>query len=353
MALQSQLFRQDPKLEAAAVSDPAHIMPGARGEHVRKIQLALIQVDSADIAADGTYGSATSAAVLAYTKKRNIVNHSYQAKADNIVGKMTITALDKELAVLDDERGCPDCKFGMTNGPPRQKLIASPALLASAGAPTPPAQPRDEALERRGGAIQWVNAALHYIRQIHGIALMQRLNHPDSLKMNLSGIENTEPIKALKVHFKFQDAPDSLQFLNDLSAVYRNILKVVTAADTFFANDMVKDDFAYAYLGALNRSDTDPKKKVFFCKPYLGKGPLFQTGVIVHEGAHFVHPRIDHIASELPKFDGTPVNGVLAPSTHNYVQMTNDEAFRNAYSYAQFALHAFKGTDYRITPFNE
>src|SRR3954463_9380189 len=72
MALQSQLFRNDPKLEAAAVSDPAHIVPGARGEHVRKIQLALIQLDRAAIAADGVYGPATAAAVLAYKKKRNI-----------------------------------------------------------------------------------------------------------------------------------------------------------------------------------------------------------------------------------------------------------------------------------------
>jgi hypothetical protein len=353
MTLKSNLFRGDPKLQAAAVSDPAHIAPGATGEHVRKIQLALIQLGGAAITDDGIYGPATAAAVLAYKQKRNIVNRSYQTKADNIVGKMTIAALDKEMAVFDDERGCPECQFGMHKEPPRRKLIASPALLASVGAPTPPAQPRDEALARRGDALNWINAALRFIRQVHGIALLQRMNNSTQLKMSFSGIEGTEPIKALKVHFKFQDAPDSLTFLNDLSAVYRNILKVVTAADTFFANDMVKNDFAYAFLGSLNRADTDPKKKIFFCKPYLGKGPLFQTGVIVHEGAHFVHPRIDHIASELPKFDGTLVHGVLARSTHNYVQMTNDEAFRNAYSYAQFALHAIKGMDYRITPFNE
>jgi len=78
MALQSQLFRGDPQLEAAAVSDPAHIEPGARGEHVRKIQLALIQLDGADIDPDGQYGPATAAAVLAYKQKqkRNIINRT-------------------------------------------------------------------------------------------------------------------------------------------------------------------------------------------------------------------------------------------------------------------------------------
>ena len=97
MALQSQLFRGDPKLEAAATSDPAHVAPGSRGEHVRKIQLALIQLDSATIAPDGIYGPAMAAAVLAYKQKRNIVNRSYQTKADNIVGKMTMAALDREM----------------------------------------------------------------------------------------------------------------------------------------------------------------------------------------------------------------------------------------------------------------
>ena len=40
MALQSSLFRGDPKLEAAAVSDQAHITLGATGPHVKKIQLS-------------------------------------------------------------------------------------------------------------------------------------------------------------------------------------------------------------------------------------------------------------------------------------------------------------------------
>ena len=97
MALQSKLFRGDLKLEAAATSDPAHIVPGAKGEHVRKIQVALIKIDGAAINQDGVYGPATAAAVLAYKKKRNIVNRSYQTQADNIVGKMTVVALDKEM----------------------------------------------------------------------------------------------------------------------------------------------------------------------------------------------------------------------------------------------------------------
>jgi peptidoglycan hydrolase-like protein with peptidoglycan-binding domain len=98
MALQSRLFAGDPKLEAAASSDPAHIQRGATGEHVRKIQIALTRLDGATIATDGQFGPATAAAVLAFKKKRDIVNRSYQSQADSIVGRMTMAALDSEMA---------------------------------------------------------------------------------------------------------------------------------------------------------------------------------------------------------------------------------------------------------------
>lgn len=97
MALSSHLFRGNPRLEAAAVSDSAHVMRGATGEHVRKVQLALIELEGSSINANGVYGPETAAAVLAYKQRRNIVNRSYQSRADDIVGKMTIAALDREM----------------------------------------------------------------------------------------------------------------------------------------------------------------------------------------------------------------------------------------------------------------
>ena len=99
--LRSRLFRGDPKLEAAAVSNPAHVLPGSTGQHVGKIQLALILLDAAVIADSEldslTYGDSTARAVLAYKRKRNIVNRSYQTQADNIVGMMTMASLDSEM----------------------------------------------------------------------------------------------------------------------------------------------------------------------------------------------------------------------------------------------------------------
>jgi peptidoglycan hydrolase-like protein with peptidoglycan-binding domain len=107
MLLKSNLFAGDARLEACAASHPAHVMPGATGPHVRKIQEAIITLDGAVIdqaELDAShYGPSTASAVLAYKSKRDIVNPSYQSQADNIVGIMTIKALDAELVAHQTE----------------------------------------------------------------------------------------------------------------------------------------------------------------------------------------------------------------------------------------------------------
>src|SRR5215813_3816484 len=105
MGLQSRFFRDVPQLEASAVSDPSHIQQGAIGDHVSLIQQALVVLDGAHIFRSELwakrYGPSTAAAVLRYKKKRGIINRSYQTQAYNIVGKMTMAALDKEMLRLE------------------------------------------------------------------------------------------------------------------------------------------------------------------------------------------------------------------------------------------------------------
>lgn len=109
MGLKSKLFSGDRKLEACLVTPSAHILSGAVGDHVSKIQQAIMLLDK--VAIDGgelqgkRYGQSTASAVLAYKKKRSIVNFSYQKTADNIVGQMTIDRLDKEM--FDKEKVSP------------------------------------------------------------------------------------------------------------------------------------------------------------------------------------------------------------------------------------------------------
>jgi peptidoglycan hydrolase-like protein with peptidoglycan-binding domain len=105
LALQSRLFVGDAALEAAAASDAAHIVQGSSGPHVRKIQTALSLLDDAKLNADGSYGRLTAAAVLNYKRARAIINTARQTEADDIVGQMTIAALDAELVVAEGPKG--------------------------------------------------------------------------------------------------------------------------------------------------------------------------------------------------------------------------------------------------------
>jgi hypothetical protein len=101
MGLQSKLFKDDAALEACLLHDSAHILQGAVGDHVKKIHIALRQLGNLSInegeLKGKRYGPSTGAAVLAYKQKRHIINYRYQTEPDNIVGKMTIAALDREM----------------------------------------------------------------------------------------------------------------------------------------------------------------------------------------------------------------------------------------------------------------
>lgn len=114
MPLQSKHFQDQPKLEAALTSDHDHIIPGATGDHVSKIQSALFILNNAKIESteleNSIYGPSTSQAVFNYKTDRKIINLSYQNKADSIVGRMTIDALDKEILAKEKEGAEPFIK---------------------------------------------------------------------------------------------------------------------------------------------------------------------------------------------------------------------------------------------------
>jgi peptidoglycan hydrolase-like protein with peptidoglycan-binding domain len=105
MGLRSNFLSGDPALEACLVQDSAHVTQGAVGDHVAKIQAALnltagLEIDPSERNLQ-RYGPSTAAAVLQYKTARNIVNLTYQTQPDNIVGKMTIAALDNDMVQLE------------------------------------------------------------------------------------------------------------------------------------------------------------------------------------------------------------------------------------------------------------
>ena len=105
MPLRSRLFAGDRRLEACLVDDKAHLTPGTRGDFVSKVHTALFLVDGLNVDASDLrtqlYGPSTAAAVLAYKRKRHIVNPTYQRTEDDIVGKMTVASLDNEVALRE------------------------------------------------------------------------------------------------------------------------------------------------------------------------------------------------------------------------------------------------------------
>ena len=92
----------------------------------------------------GFYGPSTAAAVLAYKRKRDIVNRTYQSQADNIVGIMTIKSLDDELAgneVPEDPQSTANCqrRFFVSRGDSAsvaKKLLSAAQQTSSPGIST-------------------------------------------------------------------------------------------------------------------------------------------------------------------------------------------------------------------------
>ena len=133
MPLISNLFKDNQRLQACLVSDPAHVTPESTGEHVRLIQFALLDIEDAPIAQTELdaqrYGPTTAAAVLAFKKKRNIINRAYQSSPDNVVGKMTINALDK---AMYERQYTPRSRDGRCpRGTPAVQPILRPRTLTS------------------------------------------------------------------------------------------------------------------------------------------------------------------------------------------------------------------------------
>lgn len=143
MALTSQLFRGNKALEACEVKDPAHIKIGATGDHVAKIQFALftldrLVIDRQELVAQH-YGKSTAAAVLAYKKRRKIINPSYQSTADNIVGKMTIASLDKDMQVRERVPKPPgDCLLSPSRPSNAFGVAGAPSAVAGSSSVTAP-----------------------------------------------------------------------------------------------------------------------------------------------------------------------------------------------------------------------
>lgn len=113
--LRSALFRDQERLQKAAVNHAYHVMKGDQGSYVARIQCFLLycgifeEVDSIFVEENSGFkegfqeefnndyfGEWTEVMTLLYKVERDIVDRSRQTLADAIVGVMTIRRMDTE-----------------------------------------------------------------------------------------------------------------------------------------------------------------------------------------------------------------------------------------------------------------
>jgi hypothetical protein len=164
MALLSNFFKGNRALENSLVLDSAHIVPGASGDHVSKIQLALLVLDNTSIARNELttklYGQSTAAAVLAYKNKRRIINFSYQNQADNIVGKMTVDRLDRDMLTREQrDQGRPSCGDEIRGGSGAASQFSAPLNASRFGGTETQGQIGQNQFPRKFLSIHWQRTA--------------------------------------------------------------------------------------------------------------------------------------------------------------------------------------------------
>ena len=365
MPLVSQLFSGDPVFERCLVHDSGHITPGSRGPHVNKIQTALFTLDHFTVAPgevqSQTYGPSTAAGVLAYKRKRNIINRAYQTQPDNIVGKMTIASLDAEMARVEpkpEPESDVDCfpsrlysgnnRFSLAFAIPVSNVsaaggAASAASAAGAAGAAPALTPDillDQARQTIPVAIAWCSAALLRARQVKDKIQRFHVYTKDEIDF----------FAPIQIHFKV-NIPAVVETIatdrmDQIITIYQGILKVLGAGTSRMVGDPNNPNKATAPLGGFGKSDV-----ITIGKDFANSNLNMRAAVLIHEGGHFFDPKCSHAASELPAPQGTPIDDefgrVTNPAQKNYAQLDFDLSIRNAYSVAQCAMHNGLGFDKR------
>ena len=358
MPLVSKLFSGDPVFEACLVEDKAHIPPGSRGPHVGKIQFALATLAQFVVAPgelqSQTYGTSTASGVLAYKRRRGIINPAYQTKADNIVGKMTIASLDVEMARAErrpkplNRQNC----FPARLYPSSQRFLFAFALPVSdvaattavTGAVTAPpltaAMLIDQARQSLPLASDWVRATLTKLAEVKKKIQRFHVYTPDEIKF-------FEPIQ---IHFKVNipsiSESDAQDRIDKIIELYQTIQRIFATGTSRMVGDPNDPNKALAPLGGFAAGSN-----ITIGKDFANANANMRAAVLIHEGGHFADTKCSHAASELPSPDGTPISDSFGlatnPSQKNYAQLDFNLSIRNAYSVAQCAMHNGLGTDKR------
>ena len=99
MPLQSRLFKDDRKLQNCLERDEWHVVPGARGDHVGRIQRALITLGAGVIdfreLTDKRYGETTASTVLRFKGPPRNITHARTARCGRLIHRKDISATSR------------------------------------------------------------------------------------------------------------------------------------------------------------------------------------------------------------------------------------------------------------------
>jgi hypothetical protein len=305
--LESSELTNNPKaiqslLDACLASDPAHIKPHQKGEHVKIIQRALTTISerAPEIGLPtikdkpGEYESDTIAAVLKYKSHFQLVRAGQPL--DPIVGRMTITHIDNDLL---SKKAPPSPEPDPATDPAEKGRVE---ILLALNRPAVPIL-----IARALDALSKCKAALELARR-------------DPFQAQFALRQNQLGIDGLNRHFHISG--NNLEVIDTVVSTYSTLLQKVPrlpldqAATDYptFTRDAPELVFNADGTRAKVPAFSDPTRgKMFFNpiyrqfnpaakEPFSGLAPIALQGVQLHEMGHFY----------LNMVDGNPANATTA-----------------------------------------
>jgi hypothetical protein len=350
-------------LQACLINDQAHLTRGASGEHVGKLQFALFATDGLGVEEreflSKSYGPSTAAAVLAYKTRRSIINRAYQSTPDDIVGKMTIAVLDREM--LSKEGHTAPVQFALCGS---DRLSASGRVATGASSRfgavdaqnassrdslvnAPGALPHEKALDRVAAATlaiqrtRLVLARLIAFQPITGFMPAQPSLPPGTMALfdkvwRNFGEPTPLPITAMG---QFPPINTLTDFLTAIDSHYTLMQSTLTRASSLFQT--VKQDVlgktTLALTVTTDRASGDPPDLpvgIHFGELFAASGTNKQTEIVVHEASHFK--------------DGHFFGDPFAADSDKWGKFGGAYGILNCWSYSMFVLDVVFN---RTTPF--
>lgn len=347
MPLRSELLRDDPRLASCLVRDDSHLVEGTVGACVGKVQIALFIIDGLKIHSDELqakrYGRSTADAVLSFKARRNIINRGYQSKPDNIVGKMTVAALDEELLKKQKYAQCRQfyCGSGADRGTERR--VTSTAALAftpqQVRAPTAASgsSPAQVAITRAPRGVMAVARARAVLAQLTGFHRTPSLPIPPFILQEFDALWSYFGMPKFPLFNPLGGEVNDLDtYFSVVDRVLGGMANFLQQAGTWFRDPPASlYPEAYAFTLSRARHSKEPPASpqwpdgIYFNSGYLSHngnkiGPLKQTEIAIHECAHLVQ--------------------------NDNIQDPAEHTLSSAYGYSGYVLHCAFG---RSTPFNE